>query len=388
MYCSNCGSEITDNDSFCSGCGKKINQISDKEKQIKMPQNIKSNELVLNTISDVEHFLQDTSSNYSGSISNAIKAQIQVLRFVQNPAMVSSILDLFLENLSLSLKQADNRDLQMNIKKQGALMIQSFVFFLHAKLEYEKSNNKKKGKELFLRSADLLAQSVLAMLMLAEARLGNIPAGLNAERLINDIVKNALQNDAEGTSFLTKVIRWFQDRNEIAEQEEVFYKIIDDTISKIYRRRSLFGKSDLLSELILRYQDELIHRQTEYIEHEKLEIKSGLKKLLLGSITLLSLPYLILFPLHFILYISVGILNLIVARFSVPLAWDQYTWGWISGYTEIILYVFGVVAILTLFGSLILIYKQLIKYMKTKKLQNIYNEVYKTFASDEYLLDR
>jgi len=385
MYCSRCGLEIGDNSAFCSGCGKKINQIADKEKQTKMPQNIKSNVQVLNTISDVEHFLQDTSSNYSGSISNAIKAQIQVLRFVQNPAMVSSMLDLFLENLSLSLKQADERNLQMNIKKQGALMIQSFVFFLDAKIEFEKSNNKKRGRELVLRSADMLAQSVQAMLQLAAAQQGNIPAGINAVNLVNDIVKNALQSDAEGSSFLTKVIKWFQDRNEIAEKEEVFYKIIDDTISKIYRRRSLFGKSDLLSGLVLRYQDELIHRQTVYIEYEKSQIKSNLQKLIGGSITILSLPYLILFPLHFILYVSVGVLNLIVARFSAPLTWDQHTWGWISGYTEIILYVFGVVAILTLLGCLILIYKQLIKYMKTKRLQNIYNEVYKTFASDEYV---
>ena len=385
MYCSSCGLEIADNSSFCSGCGKKINQTADKEKQTKMPQNVKSNELVLNTISDVEHFLQDTSSNYSGSISNAIRAQIQVLRFVQNPAMVSSLLDLFLENLSLSLKQADNKDLQMKIKINGGLMIQSFVFFLHAKIEYEKSDNKKRGRELVLKSADMLAQSVQAMLMLAAASQGNIPAALNAERLINDIVKNALQSDAEGSSFLTKVIKWFQDRNEVAKKEEVFYKIVDDTISKIYRRRSLFGKSNLLSELILRYQDELVNRQTEYIEQEKLEIKASLKKLLLGSIAILSLPYLILFPLHFILYVSVGVLNLIVARFSAPLTWDQHTWGWISGYTEIILYVFGVVAILTLLGCIMLIYKQLIKYMKTKRLQNIYNEVYKTFASAEYV---
>lgn len=264
-------------------------------------------------------------------------------------------------------------------------MIQSFVFFLHAKIEYEKSDNKKRGRELVLKSADMLAQSVQAMLMLAAASQGNIPAALNAERLINDIVKNALQSDAEGSSFLTKVIKWFQDRNEVAKKEEVFYKIVDDTISKIYRRRSLFGKSNLLSELILRYQDELVNRQTEYIEQEKLEIKASLKKLLLGSIAILSLPYLILFPLHFILYVSVGVLNLIVARFSAPLTWDQHTWGWISGYTEIILYVFGVVAILTLLGCIMLIYKQLIKYMKTKRLQNIYNEVYKTFASAEYV---
>lgn len=383
MFCSKCGCKLADDSKFCSSCGDRIGKVA----EMTSPQSSKplqhvneKRDFIINSMNDVEHFLENASAQYSESINNALKAQLQIIKFVHNPAMVSSIFDLILEKLSLAVKLAETDNIRNNIKKNGALMVQSFIFFTEAKLQYERNKNKKEGQKLLVTAAEIFGDSVIGVLALAQAETGNIAAAKIAGDSIKGALQKAFQKD-EGESFFMKAVKWFMD--DIGEKEAKFYEIVNEIILKIHRRRSLFGKSYLLSELVLRYRDELIYRQTLSIESEKAKLKSKLKTLFLGSAGAASLPYLVLFPLHFIVYVFVAMLNVVVARFSQPLTWNKNTWGWITSYSEFVLYVLGVVSVITLIGVVILIFKYWKKRMLSRKLEKMYEDVYATFALEE-----
>jgi ribosomal protein L40E len=211
------------------------------------------------TIGELKNIVSDLSNCPDLYRSNVLKAQIQVLHVLNNHShshslsLYESSLDLLLDHLE-SARNYATTDARINdLQKNGAVMVNSMLFFLQAKLEYNIAENKRKSEAFFKKACKTALSASLAY-------IGVLPN-------IMDVVDTVSELNDEKQSILKRVdniidntINFFSGSSKSMEQETDFYLLVFNTIDKLHRNRDLFGKSRILKELVLRYKNELIER--------------------------------------------------------------------------------------------------------------------------------
>jgi len=95
------------------------------------------------------------------ALAYAIKAQLQVLEVLNSPAMTSSCFDLMIEALYKALQKTPDEQQKKELQGRAAIMAQSMIFFMEAKLRFAEDRHSKEAKALLSKGCSLLAESVL-----------------------------------------------------------------------------------------------------------------------------------------------------------------------------------------------------------------------------------
>jgi hypothetical protein len=86
-----------------------------------------------------------------------LKAQLEVVRVIQNPTLCSSAFDLLIETFNIAEQELDDEKVIRTIRRRVALMINSIIFFLDAYLCYQEDKHSKEGQALLKKGCDTLA---------------------------------------------------------------------------------------------------------------------------------------------------------------------------------------------------------------------------------------
>lgn len=161
-FCPNCGTSISDDARFCPSCGCKIQTaVATKSKTPDLPKR------EIKTTGDMEAYLEELSEYANDSAEAALRAQIQVIRYVQSPKLYDSSFDLLFKNLKDAIKYADSPKMQDMIRERATVMIQNYVFFMEAKLQFEVKNNRAEAQGLMEDAINMLAESTADVAVIA-----------------------------------------------------------------------------------------------------------------------------------------------------------------------------------------------------------------------------
>lgn len=258
--CPNCGTPLTSHETICRNCGVEVEKsskaIQSREESIQSssvsPRNIR-------TIEDMTNYLEELAQQANESTEAALLAQLQVIRYIQSPKLYDSSFDLLFKNLKKALKYADSPRMQEMIQERATVMIQNYVFFMNAKLQFEVEVNREEYRKLVEDACKMLAESS------AEVAAMAMPGGTTAKLTLKaTIAKTTMQalttKDAKGDSLFTRFYRWCTKSSRAHEKQGEFLQTMDSLTAKLYKNREIIGKSDLIAGLIDRYASDM----TEY----------------------------------------------------------------------------------------------------------------------------
>ncbi len=260
-FCPNCGALISDDAQFCPSCGCEIQTaVVTKSKTPDLPQR------EIKTVGDMEAYLQELSEYANDSAEAALRAQIQVIRYVQSPKLYDSSFDMLFKNLKDAIKYADSPKMQDMIRERATIMIQNYVFFMEAKLQFEVETNRAEAQGLMEDAIKMLAESTADVAMIAVSG-GSAGKVAFKTAIVKSTAKMIQTKDTKGDSFFTKVYRWWTKKSRTAEKQGEFLQTIDTLTSKFSKHRDLIGKSDLIAGIVRRYAEDM----TEYFYGDKLK---------------------------------------------------------------------------------------------------------------------
>lgn len=252
-FCPNCGRPLSDNAKFCHVCGIEIKQSPNVTiSRTESTQNNRDIQRDIKTIEDMANYLEELSQQANESVGAALQAQLQVIRYIQSPKLYDSSFDLFFKNIKNALKYADSPRMQTVIQERAAIMIQNYVFFMNAKLQFEVEVNRDEYRELMEESCKMLAESTAEVAAIA------IPGGTVTKTalkaaLAKASVKMLTSKDDKGDNLFVKIHRWWTKDTRTKEKQGEFLQTMDTLTAKLYKHRGIIGKSDLIAGVIDRY---------------------------------------------------------------------------------------------------------------------------------------
>ncbi|HJB84028.1 MAG TPA: zinc ribbon domain-containing protein [Candidatus Alistipes merdigallinarum] len=258
--CPNCGTPLTSHETICRNCGVEIGQSSKATQSRKESiQSSSDSPRNIRTIEDMTNYLEELAQQANESTEAALQAQLQVIRYIQSPKLYDSSFDLLFKNLKKALKYADSPRMQEMIQERTTVMIQNYVFFMNAKLQFEVKVNREEYRKLVEDACKMLAES------LAEVAAMAIPGGattkLTKKAMIAKISIQVLTSkDTKGDNLFTRFYRWYTRSSREREKQGEFIQTMNSLTEKLYKNREIIGKSDLIAGLIDRYTSDM----TEY----------------------------------------------------------------------------------------------------------------------------
>ena len=259
-FCPNCGCPISDNSRFCEVCGIEIKEFNVTVSHTESTQNNRLIQRDIKTVEDMSNYLEELSLQANKSVGAALQAQLQVIRYIQSPKLYDNSFDLFFKNIENALKYADSPQMQTMIQERAAIMIQNYVFFMNAKLqyEYEVEVNREQHRELMEESCKMLAEST------AEVATMAIPGGIVAETSLKAALLKASakaltsNNNNDGDNMFTKFYRWWTKDTRTKKNRGELLQTMDTLTAKLYKHQTVIGKSDLIAGLIDRYSSDMV----------------------------------------------------------------------------------------------------------------------------------
>lgn len=208
----------------------------------------------IDTLEGMNDWLSELQAGASESVQQALKAQMQVISFVQSPTLVDTTIDTLVLNLKKSLECESSDEMRKKIHERFSLMIQNYVFFLDARMQMEINANKQEANRLCNMAGEMLSQSVVDVAMLAVPGAGAVGA---LKGVSGVVVKNVFaENSPESSSFFSGLLKLIM--NNQSEKIAEFYKTVYAIITKLDKYSDLIGKSMLISGMIERYTPNLV----------------------------------------------------------------------------------------------------------------------------------
>lgn len=250
-----------------------------------------SNEIDLTQVESAEevtHYLSVLSQQANTSVAAALKAQIQVIKYINSPDLCGSAFDLFFKNLQRSIETSQDEEEIYEIRDKAALMLNNFIFFTKAKIEWEISVNRRNGEQLLEQAAHGLAESILDVASLAVPGGGVARGALKAKALFN--LKNVFFNpDYNGDNLFKKIWRWATKSSREARKKAEFLNMLDRLIIKLVNNVEIIGSNNLIAGLVENYKGDLMdYHSNEWILYYY-EADDAFKKLWVVPIWILSL---------------------------------------------------------------------------------------------------
>jgi uncharacterized Zn finger protein (UPF0148 family) len=259
MFCSNCGNSVKEGSLFCSKCGTKIN--NEDENDLPQTTAIETTQPQAQVQKKQVDSIDGLQKHLSGlkdkegetALAYALNAQLQVLEVVQSSNLSTSIFDIMLESLDMAIERTENDSQRKLIQQKAAIMVNSMLFFMEAKIIYQKEKRKEDGVNLLKKACNMLADSAPAIVGLAAT--GGASIAVDANKIFDSINKDR--------SIIDRAVYFFTSGGKIAEMERDFFNFKANVLSKLNVYRVLFGKSILLAEIVDRLGSDMLEAYGE-----------------------------------------------------------------------------------------------------------------------------
>lgn len=212
------------------------------------------------SLKDVQDALALMAKDANKSLAHALNAQVQVVKYIAKPELYGSTFDLFFKNLKKAIDCADDEDIISDIREQASLMLNNFVFFMKAKIEWEIAVNRKEGEALFIEASNGLAESVLS---LASMYYGGVSKVAIKSASISKLSKLFFNPDKEGDNWFKKAGRWLFKGYRTEEKNAQFLETLDRLADKLVDKYEIIGSNDLIAGIYENYRDELIETHSD-----------------------------------------------------------------------------------------------------------------------------
>lgn len=201
-------------------------------------------------LEQIKSWLASSEVKASAPVREVIKAQMQLVHYVQSQNLVDATIDTILFHLNNALTYSQNDSEKAIIRKSFSLIVQSYVLFMDARFQYEISDNKNEVREFVNEASESFLTGIAEI---TNATNGDTSAITTAE-LAKKLTINFLQ-DAHN-NFSQKM--WNRvNKSNFKEKQDEFYAVIYAIFIKLYSSRSLIGKSATISKLIVHYTPDI-----------------------------------------------------------------------------------------------------------------------------------
>ena len=226
----------------------------------------------------VENQISAIKSEIEPNLAYLISSQLEIIKFIQSPTLMTTIFDNILLNLHNILKNESIESEQEWIKQQSSLIIQNFIFVMHYSLLVRIKEKKKEGDLLLKDLGYQIGESINKTLKKsaninnlindAASSGGNLPAmlALNFSTSITEALTDGGHN-----STLNKAISYFIENKSFEKEKFLFFNMVHQTIQKLERNYLLFGKQIIIYEMLFNYANhiELYSKETALKKKEK-----------------------------------------------------------------------------------------------------------------------
>lgn len=221
------------------------------------------------TPEDVNAVLSQMALEANKSVAYALKAQIQVVKYISSPELYGSAFDLFFKNLHNAIKTA-TEDEEIDIKEQAGLMLNNLIFFMYAKIKWEVDVNRSEGEKLLLEASRNLSESIVNLAKMYYSGAASIVVKAEA---VQNLGKVFFAPDKSGDSWFEKAGRWLFKSSLTKEKNKEFYDSLDLLAQKLETNYNIIGKNNLIAGIYENYYNGLIEHHSE--EWEKYQNKAA-----------------------------------------------------------------------------------------------------------------
>lgn len=213
---------------------------------------------VISTIDGMSSWLQGLQGgNMTPSATQALQSQIQVLNFVKSPALTGMAVDTMIMCLYKALQASNSVAERDSVRESFALMIQSFMFFNEAQLQYAINSNKEEGRQLLTQAGDILSKSVMSVATLVAT------GGLAAGGVAGVVVKNVFSGENGQQSFFGKIATFIGNKKMIEEKKKQHVDTLKNMFNIFDQYAELIGPSIVLHGMLGRYGSSLVDSYEE-----------------------------------------------------------------------------------------------------------------------------
>ena len=214
-----------------------------------------SGEITIQTLQGMESFLETNQAMLSPALQQTIQTQLQVLSFVQSPALTGMAVDNMLFCLDKSIKETTNEDEKNLVREQFCSMIQTFIFFMEARILQLERSTRKQGEQLLMQAGEMLSKNVSNIALQAIAP--------HAKAIKKIIVNNVFEDPAMIESFTHNALSWLSDKKQITSKRKDFDRTLQDMFVSFDHYYPLIGNSILIHGMLTKYTDQLVDRYEE-----------------------------------------------------------------------------------------------------------------------------
>ncbi len=211
------------------------------------------------TPEEINAVLSQMASEANKSVAYALKAQIQVVKYISSPELYGSTFDLFFKNLSNAIKTADDEE-EIEIKGQASLMLHNLIFFMWAKIRWECDVNRSEGEKLLLSATHDLSESILSLCAMYYGGAASIAVKAEA---VQSLEKVFFTQDESGDSWFEKAGRWLFKSIRTKEKKREFHDSLDLLAKKLVNNYEIIGKNNLIAGIYENHYQGLLEHHSE-----------------------------------------------------------------------------------------------------------------------------
>lgn len=219
---------------------------------------------IIDTIDKLEEWIAVTQTEASKPAALVLQQQLQVLNYVQSPAMSGMVIDNIIVCLYKSLELAETDADKEAIRGSVASLLQSVLFMAEARLQYDVKNNKEEAVEMISSAGNLISDSVAAV----ASMLTPVPGAKT--RVMVPVVKNILSSQAIQGGFFAHLLSAKKKQEIIDEKIKEHNTMLENLFATFDRYYDLIGPSIQIHGVLSRYIKQLTEqfRETQYKEIE------------------------------------------------------------------------------------------------------------------------
>lgn len=219
---------------------------------------------IIDTVDKLEEWIAVTQTEASKPAALVLQQQLQVLKYVQSPAMSGMVIDNIIVCLYKSLELAETDADKEAIRGSVASLLQSVLFMAEARLQYDVKKNKEEAVEMISSAGNLISDSVAAV----ASMLTPVPGAKT--RVMVPVVKNILSSQAIQGGFFAHLLSAKKKQEIIDEKIKEHNTMLENLFATFDRYYDLIGPSIQIHGVLSRYIKQLTaqFRETQYKEIE------------------------------------------------------------------------------------------------------------------------
>ena len=219
---------------------------------------------IIDTIDKLEEWIAVTQTEAAKPAALVLQQQLQVLKYVQSPAMSGMVIDNIIVCLYKSLELAETDADKEAIRGSVASLLQSVLFMAEARLQYDVKKNKEEAIEMISSAGNLISDSVAAV----ASMLTPVPGAKT--RVMVPVVKNILSSQAIQGGFFAHLLSAKKKQEIIDEKIKEHNTMLENLFATFDRYYDLIGPSIQIHGVLSRYIKQLTEqfRETQYKEIE------------------------------------------------------------------------------------------------------------------------